>query len=238
MTERELLAAEHALRLLEGEELLEARRLQAGDPAFAAEVATWEARLGPLFDQINPIEPGPELWERIERALNGDGQSARILKMRHKVRRWQAATGLATAAAIALALLAVPPLLRPPAAPPSPPTAPAPAPVLIASLGDESAPGAVAVTFVPAAGELLVTSSAIEEQADRDHELWIIPAGGSPISLGIVPAGESVKRRIAPTLRGQFRSGATIALSREPSGGSPTGQPTGPILATGSLQSV
>ena len=155
--------------------------------------------------------------------------------MRRKVGRWQGLTGLAAAAALAVALVAVPPLLRPPAAPPP---VQRPPPVLIASLGDQDLPGAVAVTFVPDAGDLLVTASAIERPPGRDHQLWIIPEGGTPISLGVISTEESVKRRLAPAVAAQFRAGATVALSREPSGGSPTGQPTGPVVAAGELTSV
>ncbi|HVF82683.1 MAG TPA: anti-sigma factor [Sphingomicrobium sp.] len=237
MTEREILAAEHALRLLEGEELLQARALEASEPAFAAEVRAWEARLSPLLDEIAPVELGPELWQRIERSLDRSAPNSEIIAMRRKVRRWQGAAALSAAAAVALALLAVPPLLQQPAAP-TPTPVEEPAPILIASLDEENLPGSVAVTFVPAAGELLVAASAIEARAGRSHELWIIPEGGSPISLGVVATDRPAKRRVPAALVAQFRTGATVALSLEPTGGSPTGQPTGPVLATGNLQAV
>jgi anti-sigma-K factor RskA len=238
MTEREILAAEHALRLLEGEELMEARRLQAAEPAFAAEVVAWEERLAPLFNEIAPVEPGPELWGRIERAMAGNGSGAQVIAMRRKVRRWQVATALAAAAAFALGLLAVPPLLQPPAPPPAAPAEQRPAPVLIASLGDEETPGAIAVTFVPDQRELLVTTAAVPARAERSHQLWLIPAGGSPISLGLVETGQPLRRQLPTELAARFRTGATVALSLEPAGGSPTGQPTGPVLAAGSLQAI
>jgi anti-sigma-K factor RskA len=235
MNERELLAAEHALRLLAGEELMEAHRLEADDPVFRAEVEAWNVRLAPLLNEIAPVEPGPGAWERIERALAEPQQSADVITLRRKVRQWQALSGLAAAVATVLALVTVPPLLTPPAAPPANPQS---APVLIASLGDPDAPGAVAVTFVPAQAELLVTVSAIQREVGRDHQLWIIPAGGSPISLGLAPADQSTKRRVPQALARQFRAGAIIALSLEPTGGSPTGQPTGPVVASGPLQTV
>jgi anti-sigma-K factor RskA len=235
MTDRELLAAEHALRLLEGEELAEARRLQAEDPGFAAEVGSWDERFAPFFDEIAPAAPGQHVWERILGAVGGPRLGADVIAMRRKVRRWQGFTGLAAAAAVAMALVAVPPLLRRPAPPPA---VERPAPVLIASLGDQQSPGSVAVTFVPGASDLLVTASAIERPPGRDHQLWIIPNGGTPISLGVISTEESVKRRLSPALAAQFRAGATVALSREPAGGSPTGQPTGPVVAAGELQAV
>jgi anti-sigma-K factor RskA len=235
MTERELLAAEHALRLLTSEELMEASRLEADDPAFRSEVDVWNVRLAPFLTEIAPVKPGPELWHRIERALAGPQQSADVITLRRKVRRWQVLSGLAAAAAAVLALVALPSLLTPPTARPAAPQA---APVLIASLGDPKTPGAVAVTFVPARMELLVTASAIEREVGRDYQLWIIPAGGSPISLGLVPTDQSAKRRLPQDLASRFHAGATVALSVEPTGGSPTGQPTGPVVASGPLQTV
>jgi anti-sigma-K factor RskA len=68
--------------------------------------------------------------------------------------------------------------------------------------------------------------------------LWLIPEGGQPLSLGVVSA-EGVQRRVLePALALRFAAGATVAVSDEPEGGSPTGQPTGDVLAAGSLSTV
>lgn len=237
MTEREILAAEHALRLLEGKEGLEARRLQSTDAAFAADVLAWQERLAPLFDEIAPVEPGSDLWQRIERALGEVGAGADILAMRRTIRRWQGATALAAAASIALALVAVPPLLREPTPAPAAQTQ-EPAPLLVASLGGAEAPGSIAATFVPQTGELLITATALLDRPGRSQQLWIIPVGGAPISLGLLTTDQPSRRRLPTTLAAQFRPGATVALSVEPIGGSPTGSPTGPVIAAGSLQTV
>lgn len=262
MTDRENLAAEHALRLLSGEDLLQARGLQATDGTFAAEVAWWEERFAPLTSEIAPVEPRPDLWERIASALPGEGED-KIVLMRRKLRQWQAATGLAAAAAVAMALVAVPRLVQapvppaptwqtaPPPQPQGPPPAqqtppqqqtvpppveqPEPSPVLIAAVASEQEPGSVAVTFVAERSELLVSAAGFEPAAGRDRQLWIIPAGGSPISLGLVEQGPASERRLPQRLAGRFRAGATIAVSVEPPGGSRTGQPTGPVVATGQL---
>ena len=55
------------------------RRLQAAEPAFAAEVVAWEERLVPLFNEIAPVEPGPELWGRIERAIARNDPGGEII---------------------------------------------------------------------------------------------------------------------------------------------------------------
>ncbi|MGF6151078.1 anti-sigma factor [Pseudomonas fluorescens] len=66
-------------------------------------------------------------------------------------------------------------------------------------------------------------------------ELWAVPADGKPISLGVIPAGG--KGRVALSEKQHALLGKPIALavSLEPEGGSPTGQPTGPVLYQGAL---
>jgi anti-sigma-K factor RskA len=75
--ERDLLAAEYILRLLEGEELLRARGLAAGDAQFQAAVDAWERRLAPLAADVAEVSPPPELWARIERAIGAEARPAR-----------------------------------------------------------------------------------------------------------------------------------------------------------------
>lgn len=236
MTDREFLAAEHALRLLQGEDLLDARRLEATDPAFAEEVHAWERRLAPLLDGVAGVEPGDQVWTRIERAL-ADGDGSNVLQWRRSVRRWRGLAALATAAAAAFAIIGLPAVLNPTAPPPPTPTVRPAAPLLIATLAVEDAPGAVAVTYLPDRRELLVSAAQLPDGPRQDRELWVILAGGTPLSLGVV-GGEPSKRRLPDDLAARFAEGATIALSVEPAGGSPTGQPTGPVVASGSLRAI
>ncbi len=75
---------------------------------------------------------------------------------------------------------------------------------------------------------VVLISSLSETLPDgRDHELWIIPDGGTPVSLGVMEP----RRRV--TVPGDFSfDGALIAVTIEAEGGSPTGAPTtAPIAA-------
>ena len=68
---------------------------------------------------------------------------------------------------------------------------------------------------------------------DQDMELWLLPPGEAPRSLGLLtPAGgeRDLAREDLETL-----AGAALAVSLEPAGGSPTGQPTGPVLYHGPI---
>jgi len=64
----------------------------------------------------------------------------------------------------------------------------------------------------------------------------VIPAGGKPRSLGIMGSRKQMHMRLADELATLLQQGATIAVSIEPRGGSPTGKPTGPVVASGALR--
>ena len=233
MSENVPLAAEYALRLLDGEELLEARRRLAGDPAFADEVAWWEDKLAPFFDEIGEEAPPSDLWQRIVGRL--DDPAPALLALKRQVTRWRA--GTAAAAAAAAILFGLPLRPQPPLPVPTPVQTEA-APVLVASLVGEDAPEALTVAYRPDTRQLVITPARVAAPASRARELWLIPEGQQPISLGLVGNQGVQRRTISATLAGAFARGATSALSDEPAGGSPTGQPTGAVLAAGGLDTV
>jgi anti-sigma-K factor RskA len=69
----------------------------------------------------------------------------------------------------------------------------------------------------------------------RSMELWLIPQGGQPHSLGLIAPGQPVRINIPKEMIEQVGTGATLAVSLEPPGGSPTGKPTGEVIAAGPL---
>lgn len=75
-------------------------------------------------------------------------------------------------------------------------------------------------------------------EADRSLELWAIPDGGKPISLGVVPVGGKGKVELSEAQKGLIGKPITLAVTLEPKGGSPTGQPTGPVLYQGALAAL
>jgi len=89
------------------------------------------------------------------------------------------------------------------------------------------------VASISADGRAMVTRpiSNVSLQADRALELWAVPPQGAPRSLGLISAqGATVVKR------GKVLDNtAALAVSLEPTGGSPTGAPTGPILYVGKL---
>ena len=81
--------------------------------------------------------------------------------------------------------------------------------------------------------------AAYTADATRVPELWLIPADGKPRSLGLLQRRPRRHRRHpARTLRHLPTSDAVLAVSLEPQGGSPTGAPTGPVIAAGKLTAL
>ncbi|MBK5508979.1 anti-sigma factor [Pseudomonas sp. TH15] len=72
----------------------------------------------------------------------------------------------------------------------------------------------------------------------RSLELWAIPANGKPISLGVIPAGGKGKVELSEAQKALIGKPIALAVSLEPKGGSPTGQPTGPVLYQGALAAL
>ncbi|MGV8890003.1 MAG: anti-sigma factor [Pseudomonas sp.] len=72
----------------------------------------------------------------------------------------------------------------------------------------------------------------------RSLELWAIPADGKPISLGVIPAGGKGRVELSDAQKTLIGKPIALAVSLEPTGGSPTGQPTGPVLYQGALAAL
>lgn len=231
------LAGEYALGLLTGDELAEARRRFAEDAEFRAEVGRWLGRLAPLLDEIPAAQPPATLWRRIEQNL-GSGRAANDneTSLRRRVAIWRGATAaaLAVAASLALVMITRPDPVIPPAVTPAPVGQP-----LFASLSDEGQATRLFASWNPAEGRLVIAeANAVEVPAGSDRELWVIPAGGAPQSLGTIGGEARAVVQPGDALTAELREGATLAVSIEPAGGSPTGQPTGPVVVTGTLEPV
>jgi anti-sigma-K factor RskA len=218
--DRDALAAEYVLGSLEGDEQREAERLLAEDPAFARSVTTWQQRLAPLASTVAPIAPPGDLWTRIEATIApASAPAAEVVPFRRRARFWQGTTVAALAIAAGLAAFIV---LRQPATQRVALLAPLSggAPVLMVTA---DAGGAVAVR--PVEATLPVAS-------DKDLELWSLAKGETrPRSLGVLPAS-------GRHLTAQLANNSQLLVSLEPKGGSPTGQPTGPVLYGGWLTTV
>lgn len=100
---------------------------------------------------------------------------------------------------------------------------------------DPTAP-AFLLTFDPQSRAITVRRVAATVEANRSYELWLISSKyPAPRSLGVVGGQEFTARPIPANVDIDTMRGASYAISLEPSGGSPSGVPTGPVLFTGRL---
>jgi anti-sigma-K factor RskA len=231
--DRQSLAAEYALGVLEGAELETARALERDDARFRLEVARWAARLTPLFDEVDPVEPPAAVLESIERRTGASGQTRdNVVQLRRKLGLWRVLAGGSTALAASLALV----LVLQPSSQPAPPAAVAEGP-MVATIEGEGARGVMAMWDERDRSLVVAAAASMAAAPGHSHELWIIPADGKPRSMGVMPPGRVMRMTVQPPMAAFFDEGATLAISLEPANGSPTGLPTGPVVATGTLQS-
>lgn len=217
ISEDEALAAEYVLRLLDAEAEQAFKARMADDAALRAQVHFWEAEFATLADDIPAAAPPAAVKARVLSGISGTAVAPR--------RRWGFGW-LAIPSALALAVVAflvVGPILRGPDFDPA----------YHASLASADGTVRIEAGYAPDGMLFKVIHEAGTPQAGRDYELWIIGAGAdAPVSLGIVPTGQETTFEISPEIAAMI-NGGTLAVSDEPEGGSPTGAPTGDILATG-----
>jgi anti-sigma-K factor RskA len=204
--EDDALAAEYVLGVLDLAERAEAETRLKRDEGFAAMVADWEQKLGGLNDGFDEA-PAPNLLPRIEDRLFPKAAP------RHRFGLIGWLSGALVAAVLALASIAT---LAPPR------------PGLVASLA--TADNRLAYRVTQFGDTLQVTRVAgVPAVTGQVHELWIIAPGANPVSLGLLEDRPLLVRYPAPP------AGFTFAVSVEPEGGSPTGQPTGPVILTATV---
>ena len=215
----DMMAAELALGLLDGEERAVALRRVLSDRGFAAEVEWWRRHLADLLDDY-PSVPVPEgLIDRIAMASRP--------KPRSRLKTLIPA-GLAVAAAVLLVLF-----LRPVPVPEAPSQA-SPPTIMIAALtptGKDVAPFGATVDL--RRGELRVAAIDLAPPG-KSAQLWLIK-DGTPHSLGLLARSGATRIALPKAERSGMRSGAVLAVSIEPPGGSPKPTPTGPVVASGAL---
>lgn len=224
----DMTAAELALGLLDGDERAAALRRLLAEPAFAREVQTWRDHFATMFASSPEVVPPADGLARLERALapaaNDDARPAGP---------WRA---IATVSSLVAAALLVVVAVRPGPTPVAPPAqiATAHGPLLVAEIAPVAKGAPVPAVYDAASGELRIASAALG-QPGHSAELWVIPAGGAPVSLGVIADAQARSLTIAHAKQPHFAAGATLAVTIEPIGGSPSGKPTGPVVASGAL---
>ena len=221
----DLIAAEYVLGVLsESERSAAAARIE-NERAFAQLVDEWARRLSPLDDAYDEVAPSASVWKSVDARLFAS-PLAKPAGFWQNLNLWR---GLAFAA-MALAAVAIAPDLR--QAPPQP------AAPIVASLQADTGEVRFVALYQPGSDELRISRVKADKGADRDFELWLLDDGGKPLSMGVISGDESVRLKVKPELVARINAGDTFAVSVEPVGGSPTGDPTGPVIAAGVSKNI
>jgi len=205
------LAAEYVLGTLRGPARRRFERWRASSSLVAQRCEFWEERLTPLARGLRPIEPPPHLWQGIRQRLN-------LPQARRPPAR---ALPIAASLVIVIGLSLV---LYWRSIQPGRPSE-------VATLSALSGT-AWQVEIYSQRAQLIVRSGQLPPRPpNRDFELWALPQGGKPVSLGILPVTGTTQHSLTEGQREALAHASQIAVTVEPAGGSSTGQPSGkPIL--------
>jgi anti-sigma-K factor RskA len=224
----DILAAEYVVGVLPAEERREVAARIERDQAFARLVDRWEVHLSPMAAAYPEIAVPPAVKAAIDRRL-----FAKAAPTPARASLWSSLAfwrGLAAAAAVLAVAIAVAYFVAPPSDQ-SPQR-------YVASLAPQQSDVHYFVVYDARTQDVGLSHVTGARPEGRDFELWVIEQGKEPVSLGVIPVGASVHLAVAQAIRDRIAAGAMFAISLEPPGGSPTGQPTGPVVASGDLHDV
>ncbi len=257
------LAAAHALGTLRGGARRRFETIAREQPVVRAAALEWAARVASLGELQAPAQPAPQVWTRIQNLVRADAEQATLARQRspattaagwwHNLALWRGA-GLAGVTAALLAAFIVPGLqreageraaqvatLQQDIAQRSAQVAElerrllaAPEVRYVSVLNDERGQPALLVTFDARNNRLdLQRVGGYQEAADRSLQLWALPPGAAPRSLGVLTPERLLQ---LAAQEAAVREVPTLAISLEPLGGVPSERgPTGPVLFHGPL---
>jgi anti-sigma-K factor RskA len=219
------LAAEYALGTTPPRVRRRLAAIARREPVVAAALADWEQRLAVLGDAVPGVTPRPRIWGSIVERLGLSAAGSPASAWWNRLAWWR---GIAAASFVVALALAIVQLTRGPA--------PAAAPIIVVLAGTDAKPAIIATA---APGERRLILKAVIDTSTppgKDLELWALPAGGAPKALGILPRGALVSVALPVPVDESLTNVPALAVSVEPAGGSPTGQPTGPVLYSGKVE--
>lgn len=230
---KQMLAAEYVLGTLHGRARRRFEALLRSRADLRDDVRYWERRLADLQAGFKPVPPREVVWAAIDREINAGTRATLPVRTRSaQLRFWQTWSVLATAASVVLAFGLVREMRQP-----QPPVqivrveVPVPQPMPYVALLQPSGSQAQWLVTMSPERKLIRVSEMGEhsmESGRESLELWVIGDDGKPRSLGLLPM-EGEEDMPMPGDMPMPKKPA-LAVSREPMGGSPTGQPTGPVI--------
>ena len=206
------LAAEYVLGTLTGAARRRFETWMLGSPRVRRQVWYWERRFQALNGAIPERRPPAAVWRKVRGRIDRPGSGTRNL--------WWPAGGLLAASLVIAVMLFWP-------APPAPQR-------FVGVIQNSQAEPLWVLEARSEDGRRYLSAQGVQVDAPADgkaFELWLLPRSGAAISMGLLPtADEEQAAALTEEQLQVLRRSRTLAVSLEPAGGSPTGQPTGPVL--------
>lgn len=250
--QNDVLVAEYVLGTLRGAARRRFELLMERDPDLAGAVCQWQQALGALDYVDTPVAPPARVWRTIQLRLpashnsahetsgtsHAEGASRQVavkpprlvtaLTRRTVKRGWQFASFILAASLVAVLLW---PRGQVPVG-----ASMAPLPMVVLTSAQGSANRHIVVSIDTHSQHIVLTPMNLAPmKAGHSLELWMIGKSGKPAPLGLVRANA---RTVLAMDTHHLSPGMTLAVSLEPTGGSPTGQPTGAIMYAGKIGKV
>ncbi len=214
------LAAEYVLGTLRGRARRRFERWLNSTALVQERVTFWEQHLMSLARGLRPVDPPARLWQGIRSRLG----------LRRQQSRWHFRTTWAVAASVVL--LAV---------------------LAVLYWSEITGGRATEVAHIATPAGVRYWEVDINERTsrmvvhagrlpalprDRDYELWALPQGGTPVSLGVLPVSGTTRRNLTAGQQQALAGSQQLAVTIEAAGGSATGSPTSKPVFVASLRKV
>jgi anti-sigma-K factor RskA len=229
----DVLAGEYVLGVLDSVQRRQVQARLETDREFAQRVQAWEVRFAPLLATIEPVEVPAELWTAVCQQLGWTQRERPRSGFWESLGFWRAATVVSTVVAIvALAFtverssIVTPPPVAQQVEPAKPVTP---------LRHDDGTPGWLASVDSARGTVLMVPVPSVPDAQGRVPELWLIPAGKAPISLGAVSITRSHTVTVPQSARAALVAGSTLAITLEPPAGIPHAAPSSAVIAKGTI---
>jgi anti-sigma-K factor RskA len=221
----DMLAGEYAIGVLQGEAREALARRLSDDPELSAKLRFWEEHFAQLASEIAPVSPPQDVLTKIEDRLFSGRQQMQKPSLWNSLGFWR---GLAVASLVAVVAIGGWNYSLQQGGPGQ---------ALVAEVAGDQGLVKLVAFYDEETGALRINRTEGAAASGRSFELWLIAGQDAPISLGVLPVETPTTHSIPVALRSKFPNGV-LAISDEPQGGSPTGAPTGAVLATGKLTAI
>jgi anti-sigma-K factor RskA len=224
LTEKDnITAAEYALGVLQGEARASFARRIESEPILAAAVQGWDEHFASFAEDIAPVQPPAYIEKELEKRLFASVLPQTKPSLWNSLGLWRGLAIASLAGVLALGMWSLKPFPESRA--------------LVAQVAAQQGNFKLVALYDNATGELRLNRVEGTAASGRSHEVWLIAGTDAPVSLGILTDAATSRVTVPTALRAKLVSGI-LAVSDEPKGGSPTGAPTGAVLATGALTEV